>query len=162
MTPLPACRYHAGLAIAVAVVRARGPLSPMPYELTWEPGGVLRRYLGDVTVAERQRSFEAICGDARFDSLRYTITSYLDVTRYEVDRRATEEIAAMHIAPLATNPHIAIAAVAVNRVVIDAIEHFISLDFIGAPYRVFDTEKEARAWLAGLNLSSRPRLTRRR
>lgn len=46
----------------------------MPYDLSWEPGGVVRRYVGDVTVAERGRSFEQICGDVRFDSLHFVIT----------------------------------------------------------------------------------------
>lgn len=134
----------------------------MPYELTWEPGGVVRRYVGAMTVAERQRSFEQICGDPRFDSLRFAITNYLDVTSYEVEPKATEEIAALHIAPLVTNPHLAIAAVAVDPVVLEAIRHFISLDFIGAPYRVFSTEQEARRWLAALQRPRPLRVTRPR
>ena len=122
----------------------------MPYDLSWEPGGVVRRYVGDVTVAERGRSFEQICGDVRFDSLHFVITDYLGVTRYEVTHEATEEIAALHVAPLATNPRIAIAAVATDPVVLDAIAHFKALDFVDVPYQVFATEALARAWLATL------------
>lgn len=122
----------------------------MPYDLSWEPGGVVRRYVGDVTVAERGRSFEQICGDVRFDSLHFVITDYLGVTRYEVTHEATEEIAALHVAPLATNPRIAIVAVATDPVVLDAIAHFKSLDFVDVPYQVFATEALARAWLATL------------
>lgn len=103
-----------------------------------------------MTVAERGRSFEQICGDVRFDSLHFVITDYLGVTRYEVTHEATEEIAALHVAPLATNPRIAIAAVATDPVVLDAIAHFKSLDFVDVPYQVFATEALARAWLATL------------
>ena len=60
----------------------------MPFELIWEPRGVCRRYFGAVTVAERQRSFDLICGDPRFDALRYTITDYREVVDYEISEEA--------------------------------------------------------------------------
>jgi hypothetical protein len=119
----------------------------MPYRLTWEPFGVYREYFGDVTVAERRASFDRICGDRRFDDLRYAITDYLAVGAYEVNRNATAEIAALHIAPLATNPALAIAAVADRPDILAAIEDFKSYGFTTAPYRVFATLAEARQWL---------------
>lgn len=128
----------------------------MSFELTWEPRGVHRRFFGDVTIAERQRSFDLICGDPRFDSLRYAITNYLEVGAYEVSVEATEEIAARHIAPLVTNPHMVLAAVAVAPTVIAAIEHFVSLGFVDPPYRTFATEAEARAWIEGLGPAAPP------
>lgn len=117
----------------------------MPFELTWEPRGIYRRYHGDVAIAERRHSLELICGDPRFDDLRYAITHYLDVQTYEISRQATTEIAALHIAPLRTNPDIVVAAVAVDEKVIEEIRHFISLGFISQPYRVFATVQAARA-----------------
>ena len=56
----------------------------MAYRLVWEHRGVYRQYLGDVTIAERRQSFDAIVSDPRFDDLRYTITDYLDVGAYEI------------------------------------------------------------------------------
>ncbi len=133
----------------------------MPYELHWEPHGVVRRYHGDVTIAERERSFDAICQAPWFDQLAWSITDYLAVTTYEITPQATEEIAARHIGPLATNPNIVIAAVVTDARIIEAIEHFIGLGFVAQPYRIFATEAEARAWIAlqkpGLRL---PRLRR--
>jgi hypothetical protein len=122
----------------------------MPSTLHWEPpDGVLRRYQGRVTVAERKASIERIFADARFDRLRYVITDYLGATDYEAENESTAEIAAMHVAPLLTNPGIVIAAVATQRVVLTAIAHFKSLGIIGDhPYRAFATEAEARAWIA--------------
>ncbi len=119
----------------------------MPYRLTWEPSGVYREYFGDVTVAERRASLDTICGDRRFDDIRYALTSYLAVEAYEVDSAATAEIAALHIAPLATNPAIVIAAVARRPDILAAIEEFKSYGFTSAPYRVFPTLAEARQWL---------------
>ena len=120
----------------------------MPYELDWEARGVLRRYIGHVTIAERRHSFERICADPRFDSLRYTITDYLQVETYEITGEATEEIAAMHIGPLRTNPRIIIAAVVVDERIIAAIRHLISLNCISVPYRVFSTIRQAWNWVS--------------
>lgn len=121
----------------------------MPFELTWEPRGVYRRYHGNVTIAERRRSLELICGDARFDDLRYTITDSLDATAYEIDPADTELTAALHIAPLRTNSRILIAAVAVDPRIVAAIEHFIALGFVTQPYRIFPSLAEARRWVDG-------------
>ena len=120
----------------------------MPFDLIWERQGVLRRYHGDVTIAERNHSFDLIFGDARFDRIRYTITSYLDVSQYEIEPAATEEIAARHIGALLTNPYIAMAAVVVNPTIVAAIEHFMALRFVTQPYRIFATLPQAREWIA--------------
>ena len=121
----------------------------MPYRLTWERFGAYREYFGDVTVAERRDSLERICGDPRFDDIRYALTNYLAVEAYEVNRAATAEIAALHIAPLATNPTIAIAAVARRADILAAIAEFKGYGFTSAPYRVFPELSEAREWLGG-------------
>lgn len=119
----------------------------MPYRITWEPSGVYRQYLGAVTIAERGESFHAICGDERFDRLRYTITDYLAVTSYELSSVATAEIAALHIGPLVTNPRIAIVAVAQRADILAAIEDFKGHGFSAAPYEVFATLEAARHWI---------------
>jgi hypothetical protein len=121
----------------------------MPYSLTWEPRGLVRRYHGDVTIDERRRSFEAICGDPRFDDLRYTITDYLEVRQYEVTPQATLEIAAFHLGPYRSNPNIRIAAVAVRADVLAAIHEFRALRIAPQPYEVFGTLHEARQWVGG-------------
>lgn len=122
----------------------------MPYELIWEERGVYRRYFGNVTIAERSRSFEEICNDPRFGELRYSITDYLDVTSYEITSQATEEIAARHEGPLTLNPNIIIAAAVVNPSIVGAIEHFIAVKKFSQPYRMFPTIQAAREWVDGL------------
>lgn len=119
----------------------------MPYKLTWEQSGVYRQYFGDVSIAERRASFDEICGDRRFDDLRYAITDYRAVAAYEITKGATAEIAALHIGPLYTNPRIAIAAVATRPDIISAVQDFISQGFTSAPYRVFESVEEARQWI---------------
>jgi hypothetical protein len=120
----------------------------MPFELIWEPRGVYRRYFGDVTIVERRRSFDRICADPRFDDVRYSITDYRNVEGYEITDQATEEMAALHIAPLRTNPNIIIAAVVSDERIIASIRYFISLGFTTRPYRIFATVEEARRWVS--------------
>lgn len=125
----------------------------MSYELLWEPQGVYRRFHGDVSAHERRRSFEEICNCEHFDQLRYSITNYLDVAGYEEDRRATEELAALHIGPVCTNPNIVIAAVAVRPDIVESINYFIKLNFIDRPYVIFDELHQARAWVSATTRS---------
>jgi hypothetical protein len=122
----------------------------MAYRLVWEHRGVYRQYLGDVTIAERRKSFDAIAGDPRFDDLRYTITDYLAVGTYEVTPDATAEIAALHTGPLKTNPRIVIAAVVDRPEIVAAIEDFINHRFTTAPYQMFRTLAEARRWTTSM------------
>lgn len=129
----------------------------MPYHVVWEPQGVYRVYEGDVTIAERRQSFDEICRDHRFDRLRYSITDYLGVGHYEVRAEATEEIAAMHVGPLLTNPRIVLAAVAVQPPVISAIRYFMALEFFDRPYELFSDLASARAWVQAPSAQRRPR-----
>ena len=119
----------------------------MPYKLTWELSGVYRQYFGDVSIAQRRASFDEICGDHRFDNLRYAITDYLAVERYEITEGATAEMAALHIGPLSTNPRIAIAAVTTRPDIIAAINDLKGYGFTSAPYEIFDTVEAARQWI---------------
>lgn len=132
----------------------------MAFDLTWEPRGVYRRYWGDVSIAERRHSFELIFADPRFDDLLFTITDYLDVRDYEITDEATEEIAALHVGATQTNPRLLIAAVVTDRRIIQAIEHFIGLEMVPTPYRIFPTVAEARAWIAQTPSPLTPRAPR--
>lgn len=129
----------------------------MPFELFWEPGGVIRRHVGHVSIGERRRSLELICNDPRFDDLRYSITDYLGALSYETTPEDTAETAALHIAPARTNPNIVIATVAVHPDAVAAARHFITLGYIDLPYQVFSTMAEARAWIAGRRPTHAPR-----
>ncbi len=119
----------------------------MPYRLDWEPVGVYRQFLGDVSIAERRDSVNAISGDPRFDTLRYTLTDYLGIGAFEATPGSTAEIAAMHVGPCITNPRILIAAVTDREDVLATIDDFKRLAFISSPYEVFRTLEAARAWI---------------
>lgn len=121
----------------------------MPFELYWEPRGVVRRFRGNVTLVERRRSLDLICGDRRFDDLRFAISDYLAVDTYESTPGSTQELAALHLAPLRTNPLIVLAAVVVAPAVVQALRDFIATGFVTQPYELFDNEAAARRWIGG-------------
>ncbi|MEN9628705.1 MAG: hypothetical protein RJA10_1932, partial [Pseudomonadota bacterium] len=83
-----------------------------------------------------------------FDAIHYCITDYLAVGSYEVTSLSTAEMAAFHIGPLLTNPRVVIAAVADRPDILAAIDEFKRYGFTSAPYEVFSSLAEARAWVA--------------
>lgn len=129
----------------------------MPFDISWEPEGVVRRHWGNVTVAERRQSLEAICNDPRFDELHYVISDYLGAQHYEFVPEATEETVALHIAPIRTNPNIVIAGVATHPNALAGIRHFIAQGVITQPYEAFETVEAARAWIASQPRTHAPR-----
>ncbi|WP_132572577.1 hypothetical protein [Roseateles saccharophilus] len=107
---------------------------------------MFRRFFGDLKVADRRASLLEICRDPRFDELRYAITDYSDVQAYESTPAGTEEIAAMHVGPLLTNPRLIIAAVTDRAEILADIRYFKDRGFTRVPYRVFATLDQARRW----------------
>ena len=56
----------------------------MPYEQTWEPIGIVRRFWGHVTASEIIESTVIAQADIRFDLLRYVINDFLDCNSVEM------------------------------------------------------------------------------
>lgn len=119
----------------------------MPYDIAWETRGVLRRYHGNLTLAERHASLQTIVNDARFDTLLYTITDYTAVDRFEDEPDATRFSAAMHIGPSLTNPGLMAAAVATRPDVLRSILTFKRHAPPTMRYEVFSTLALARQWI---------------
>ncbi len=78
----------------------------MPYSTAWEPQGVCTHFSGYVTTDEYVRSAEDICGDARFDDLRFVIKDLLGITDHAIDVQALDPIAAIRYGARLTNPNI--------------------------------------------------------
>ena len=49
----------------------------MPYEMTWEPRGVYKRFHGVVPFQEYMRSQERVLADPRADDIRYVINDLI-------------------------------------------------------------------------------------
>ncbi len=120
----------------------------MSYELNWEPTGVVKRYFGHVTCAEVLAAGIQSQRDPRFDEFRYAINDFLDCTKFEMDLKVMEEIAAYAGAAERSNKNIKIAIVATLPEVVAASKQYFELPLQSYPTRLFPTLAEARAWIS--------------
>lgn len=119
----------------------------MPYELIWEPKGVIKRFYGNVSAGELLKAGIDTEADHRFDTYRYVINDFLDCTGIVVSPSVVDEIAAIDLAASASNARIKIAVVATAPEIIAVASQYADSDMNVYPTRIFSTLAEARAWL---------------
>lgn len=119
----------------------------MPFELEWEPKGVVRKYTGHLTVPEFLRSVEEVHSDWRFDSLLYSLNDFSGVEKVDVDREAVETAAAHSIGATRSNRKLVLAIVATNPDVLALAKLFSSPPLSSFPAEFFGSVSDARAWL---------------
>ena len=118
----------------------------MPCKVNWEQRGVHKEFSGAVTADEFVRSTEVVQADPRFDSLRYIIVDYRDVTAYEIDNDAVDLVTAWRIGSYSSNPKIRLAFIAVDERLADAIKQAIEHDSLPFSSKFFSTIDQAREW----------------
>lgn len=120
----------------------------MSYENIWEKQGVYRKYNGRVTGKEIRQAVEEVEGDARFESVRYVISDFLDVTEQDISPQDIEIIAAIDKAAAITNPDIKVAVVATSQAIQGMASMYCELsDDIPFPCKLFTNLEEAREWV---------------
>lgn len=71
----------------------------MPYQITWESRGVLKKLSGFVSAEEYGQSVDVVQSDARFDELRYIIVDATGITADDFTNEKLDEIACLkHVA----------------------------------------------------------------
>ena len=122
----------------------------MPYKHTWEPNGIYRKFNGVLTGKEFLQAVQEVEGDGRFDTIRYVINDYIDVTDIDMSKKEVNIIAAIDNAAFQTNPNIVIAQVTTNPVMEKLIAIYTQ-NPVKSPYlsKNFDHLDDARKWLAG-------------
>ena len=119
----------------------------MPFENIWEENGVYRKYHDRVNGEEVCQAMEDVHGHELFDSVRYVINDYLNITECDLTTSDIVSLAALDRAAALSNPHIKIAIVATESTI-----HMLAKlygDLIDAsPYtsEVFTNLDEARVW----------------
>ena len=119
----------------------------MPFENVWEDNGVYRKYHGRVNAEEILQAMNDVHGHKMFDSIRYVINDFLNVTECDIAASDVLSLAALDRAAALTNPNIKIAMVATETI----IQMFANLygDLIAkSPYtsEVFTDLEEAKIW----------------
>lgn len=119
----------------------------MPYTISFEPRGTYKRFHGFVDAREFTRSAEEVQAAPDFDSFRYTINDFTDVTGFDVGRSQVDLVAAMTTGSRFTNDRIVIVVVTADPRIRALTEHFRSSSPRISETRVFDTLDAARAWI---------------
>jgi hypothetical protein len=122
----------------------------MPYEMHWEAEGVRWVYTGTMTDEDVLRSNLEAYEDPRFDSIKYQIADLRAVKEFAASSRTIRELSRMDRDQASRNPHVRVAILAADDFT-RGMANMYALSGGGAPWQVeiFETEEDARAWLAG-------------
>ena len=126
----------------------------MPYRIRWEGHGIYRRFYGVITRAEIRDADEEMCGDIRYERIRYIVSDYLeaqpgsDVTEKDVKEQAELERQRFYDSPDTVR-----AMVATDPRTVAYFQFYKSLRISPHCVENFATLSEARRWIA-----SNPRL----
>ncbi|MBD3367182.1 MAG: hypothetical protein GF405_03270 [Candidatus Eisenbacteria bacterium] len=121
----------------------------MSYETHWEPDGVRWVYRGVMTDDDILRSNLELYDDPRFDTLKYQIADLRGIESFEGSARAVRRLSRMDRDQAVRNPNVKVAILA-DEALVRGIANVYAMSGVDAPWetRVFESEKEARAWLA--------------
>lgn len=121
----------------------------MSYENVWETDGVYRKFSGKLTGDEILESVQLVEADSRFDSIRYVINDFLDVTEVDVSPQKIKTVAVIDSAATLSNPDIVLAQVTTNPKVEDVIARYAQAPCPHAyPFKIFTRLELAREWVS--------------
>jgi hypothetical protein len=123
----------------------------MPYEVVWEPKGVVKHLTGKVCVEEFMQSISVLQNDPRFDRVSYSIDDFIGTQELQVTESDMHMYAAMSIGAAVTNPNIHRCILATDPDIVALVDAYIQL----SPHKtvVLDSISEARAWLTAQGIS---------
>ena len=121
----------------------------MPYETHWENEGIRRVFSGIVTDGDLLRCNLELYDDARFESIRYEIADFRAGESFTVTAKTLRRVARMDGDQAVRNPSVKVAVIA-TAAVQKGLAQVYALSGGDTPWvtEVFDSEEDARAWLA--------------
>lgn len=121
----------------------------MPYEIIWEPRGVVKRHHGFLAAHELVAAAQEIQGDHRFDDLRYIINDFSEVEDHAVDRATIEYFACLRIGAAQINRQVLSPFVATREPGLTIGALLQDPAYKNAhPVQMFPTLADARSWVA--------------
>ncbi len=118
----------------------------MPFEITWEPNGIYKKFRGQVTATEFMKAIAALHGDSRFDSCRYSINDFLAVEGHNISELDVKKYAGFAIGAASTNPNIKVAVVTTDEQIIGLVNFYSAPGRSPFPLKVFASLAEAKEW----------------
>lgn len=120
----------------------------MPYNITWEPKGVLVKWYGKCTYKENLEANGMLYGDKRFDSIHYQISDILDADTSAFTNHDITVIARLELKATIWNKNMLVAHITQNRALIEQIKMYeVEMRDSNWKFGIFDTIEQARAWV---------------
>ena len=120
----------------------------MPYDITWQPRGAIKRFWGYLSAEEFFESGLRITADPRFGELAYMINDFLGVMDHALDRKAIEAIAGVRLGASLKNRALRVAIVSTDPRLVELVKYINSPHFVGAfETRSFASLEAAKRWL---------------
>ncbi|MDR0777158.1 MAG: hypothetical protein LBE81_11060 [Azonexus sp.] len=120
----------------------------MPYEIIWEPEGVLVTFSGRVTARDLINSARQMHADGRFDERHYVINKLPDDAGWELSEEAFVELSALHYGAYASHPNCRIVFVTTDATLAELIKRILTApEMASYEIAVFDSPSTARNWL---------------
>ena len=123
----------------------------LPYELVWEDRGLLLRFWDAITDDEFVKCHLDGYSDPRFESVEYALTIFSDSVVFEASTETVRRVAERDAAASKRNPKVLVAIVA-SQMVIRGLANLYSHkhEALSGTWKMayFETEEEARRWLA--------------
>jgi len=119
------------------------------YEIAWEKSGVVKHFDGFVGAEEFIRAAELVTASERFDSLRYIIKDFRNVSGTDICEKTIAYVAALHNGSAYTNQNIHIAFVTADKTLATIAERIKEKILAGAhELKIFATIEEAKVWVS--------------
>lgn len=128
----------------------------MPYETTWETGGVIQKFRGVVSSPELFDALKDLYNDPRLYSLRYILRDFLDVEVFDVGVKILLEGRAASMTIQDRAPDIVVAVVTISPQIIESMKTASSYGLDVYPFKIFPNVAEARDWIAGFQRVENP------
>ncbi len=123
----------------------------MPYEQIWEDRGVLCRFRDAVTDDDVVESSLERYADPKFENIEYELSIFSDSVVFEASTATVRRAVEMDVKASERNPKIVVAIVATQRVIRGLANLYrLQSEATGGRWETayFETEEEARRWLA--------------
>ncbi|MCL2636064.1 MAG: hypothetical protein FWD50_05485 [Betaproteobacteria bacterium] len=120
----------------------------MPYEIIWEPEGVLVMFAGHAMARDLANSARQMQADGRFDEGHYVIYQLPDDAGWQLAEEAFVELAALHYGAYASHPNCRIVFVTTDTALAGLIERVLTApEMVSYQIAVFASPSAARNWL---------------
>ena len=121
----------------------------MPYELSWEPLGVVFRFSGVVSDGDLVASNNEVYANPLFPTMTYQIVDFSVIEEFGVSSETIRVVAEMDRRAAESNPAVK-AAIIATTTLLRGMSNMYALNHeaMGGTWVVkfFESEKEARAW----------------